>query len=162
MRGVFLNWFQSYLTQRSQFISTNKINSGILANNHAVPQGPALGPMLFLIYINDLLNNGVKHPDIHHSAYDAKLLYSSTSLKVIYKTVNYDLKNIVHWLRANKIYLNTNKTELAISQSKNIKHMNLRIKGLKIEIANQAKYLGLTQDEKLIFKKHIDSHKKNI
>ena len=38
--------------------------------------------------------------------------------------------------------------------------MNFKIKGLKIEIANQAKYLGLTQDEKLIFKKHIDSHKK--
>ena len=96
IKGVTLNWLRSYLTQRPQF----------LLNDYGVPQGSVLGPLLLLIYINDL-NNEVKDSYIHYFADDTNLLYSSNSLKLFTKTINYDLKNLAHWLKANKISLHT-------------------------------------------------------
>ena len=81
-----------------------------------------MGPLLFLIYINDL-NNAVQHSDIHHFADDTNILYASKSLKDINYKINHDLKNIVDWLRANKISLNSGKTELVLFRTKN-KHIN--------------------------------------
>ena len=76
-----------------------------------------LGSLLFLIYINDL-HNIVTYSDIHHFADDANLLYASKSIKDINRRVNFDLKNIIHWLRANKISLNADNTELILFRSK--------------------------------------------
>ena len=78
---------------------------------HRVPQGSVLGPLLFLIYINDL-NNAIKYCRVQHIADNTNLLISSTSPKQIQKYINLDLKNLCKWLRANKISLNTSKTEL--------------------------------------------------
>ena len=63
-----------------------------------------LGPLLFLIYMNDLYNV-VTYSDIHHFADDTNLLYAYKSIKDINGKVNFDLKNIIHWLRDNKISL---------------------------------------------------------
>ena len=109
----------------------------MLPIKNGVTQGSILGPLLFLIYINDL-HNVVQYSDIHHFANGTKLLYSSKSLKDINKKVNCQLKNIVHWLRANKISLNASKTDLILfgSKSKQItKHSNFRTSGQKIKIA---------------------------
>ena len=81
------------------------------SHDHGVPQGSVLGPLLFLIYINDI-HQVTKHAEIHHFTDDANLLYSSKSLKVNNQKINFELKNIAHWLRANKISLNTKKTEI--------------------------------------------------
>ena len=72
--------------------------------NIGVTQGSVLGPLLFLIYINDL-HNVVTCSDIHHFADDTNLLYATKSIKDINRKVNFDLKNIIHWLRASKISL---------------------------------------------------------
>ena len=101
------------------------------------------------IYINDL-HNVVQYSDIRHFADDTNLLYSSKSLKDI------------HWLRANKVSLNTSKTDLILFRSKRkqiTKYLNFRISGQKIKITCKTKYLGLLLDETLNFKSHIDSLK---
>ena len=78
---------------------------------------------------------------MHHFADDTNLLYNSKSLKDINKKVNFELKNIVHWLRANKISLNTSTTDLILFKSekktktKKPKHFNFRISEQKIKIA---------------------------
>ena len=72
-----------------------------------------LGLLLIPTYTNDLYNV-VQYSDINHFEDDTNLPYSSKSLKDINKKVNFELKNIVHWLRANKIYLNTSKTDLIL------------------------------------------------
>ena len=122
-----------------------------------MPQGSILGPLLFLIYINDL-SKAIIFSSVHHFADDINILYLSSSLKDINKKSNHDLSNLVPWLRANKILLNISKTEIVIfkSHSKQItKHRNFRLSGQKIIPTNHTKYLGITIDEHLTFKEYM-------
>ena len=133
----------------------------IMVYHKAWSQGSVLGPLLFLIYINDL-HQVTKHAEIHHFADDTNLLYSSKSLKDINQKINFELKNIVHWLRANKISLNTKKTEIVLFRAQKTeikKNMNFRISGQKIKIMKETKYLGMVMDEHLTFKNHMDTGK---
>ena len=98
IRGVAFDWFKSYLSDRTQ--------------------GSILRPLLFLIYINDL-SQSIKNSKIHHFADDTNLLYASSSLKNINKKTNFDLSNLVQWLRANKIVLNVNETDFSFSKKTN-------------------------------------------
>ena len=115
--GVSNDWFKSYLSNRSQYVSINGYDSGLAAINCGVPQGSVLGPLLFLLYINDL-NQAIKFCKVHHFADDTNLLCLGNSIKKLNKLVNTDLKRLVNWLNANKILLNVKKTELVIFKSK--------------------------------------------
>ena len=110
LKGTPHQPFKSYLTGRQQYTTINHQKSGLSNIKYGVQQGSVLGPLLFLLYINDL-NKAVVHSQVHHFADDTNFLYASHSLKNLNKTVNFDLSNLVQWLRANKISLNVNKTE---------------------------------------------------
>ena len=158
VRGIALKWFNSYLTNRSQFVSINDKLSIIRLMNCGVPQGSILGPLLFLVYINDL-HECIVHSTAYHFADDINLLLINNSLKKLNKHINHDLSNLVQWLRANKISLNTKKTELILSKSKktNIsKYLNFRIGGQRISPSKTIKYLGIKIDEHLSFLPHIN------
>ena len=98
----------------------NKKSLDILPVDYGVPQGSVIGLLLFLIYINDL-NGAVVFSKIHHFADGTNLLYTSNSLKDINRKVNYDLRQIIEWIRVHKILLNTGKTEVVLFRSKNKK-----------------------------------------
>ena len=72
IRGVLNGWFKSYLSNRSQYVSINGYDSGLAATNCGVPQGSVIGPLLYLLYINDL-NQAVKFCKVHHFADDTNL-----------------------------------------------------------------------------------------
>ena len=105
---------------RAQFAEISKKSSNVLPINYGVLQGSVFGPLLFLIYINDL-NGAGTHSKAHHFVDDRNMLYISNSVKDINRKVNYDLRHIVAWLRANKVLLNSGKTELILFRSKNKK-----------------------------------------
>ena len=109
IRGVCNDWFKSYLSDRKQFVSIDGHNSDLMTVDCGVPQGSVLGPLLFLIYINDL-HKAIQYCKVHHFADDTNLFHTSQSVKNLNKLVNRDMKHLNNWLSANKISLNVEKT----------------------------------------------------
>ena len=155
---------KQYFTPLTQYTTINNERSEIQTIKYGVSHGSILGPLLFLIYINDL-NQSIKNSKIHHFADDKNPLYASSSLKNINKKINFDLSNLVQWLRANKIALHVNKTDIVIFRSprKQItKKMNFCLSGQKIRQKTCTKYLGVLIDEQLLFEDHINFLKQKL
>ena len=110
IRGVANQWFASYLSNRHQKVLTNGEASQRLPITCGMPQGSILGPLLFLIYINDM-HMAVDFSTIHHFADDTNILYSCKSLKGLHKRANADLAYLHDWLCANRLSLNAGKSE---------------------------------------------------
>ena len=93
IRGVSNDWFKSYLSNCNQYVSINGYESGLAAINCGVHQGSVLGPLLLLLYINDL-NQAIKSCKVHPFADDTNLLSLSKSIKKLNKQVNADLSHL--------------------------------------------------------------------
>ena len=94
IRGISNCWFKSYLSNHKEFVSINGYDSGLAEINCGVPQGSVLGPLLFLLYINDL-NQAIKICKVHCFSNDTDLLCLGKSIKKLNKLVNFDLKKSV-------------------------------------------------------------------
>ena len=151
IRGIPNQWFKSYLSNRKQYVSINGYNSDTMNIKHGVPQGSVLGPLLFLIYINDLYKC-LAYSTAYHFADDTNLLVISKTQKQMQKHINIDLKLLHKWLIANKISLNCSKTELIIfpgtTNDINFEY-NIKINGHKLTPTNKLMYLGVIVDNKL-------------
>ena len=134
------------------------LESNLRNMDFGVPQGSVLGPLLFLVYINDV-HKAIKFCITRHFADDTNLLIYNNSLKQLQNDLNYDLKQLCNWLKANRISLNCSKTELIIFRHPNkLLNYDLKIKinGKKLEPSKQVKYLGVVLDPHLNWSYHID------
>ena len=101
IKGNANYWLRSFLTDRKQNTSVTEKDSNSQEITHGVPQGSVLGPLLFIIFINDL-NLSVTSSKAHHFADDTNVLLINKLLKKINSLINHDLALLVQWLRANK------------------------------------------------------------
>lgn len=155
IRGATLNWFKSYLGNRRQYVSIGESCSTDLPINVGVPQGSILGPLLFLIYINDLPNCSEKLTFVHF-ADDTTVFIRGDNLPNLFHAMNSELEIVDRWLCANKLSLNIEKTSHMIHSNKRklIHDVNIRIRNTNLQYVTQAKFLGLTIDDALKFKIH--------
>ena len=158
IRGIANQWFNSYLCKRRQYVNIQGSDSDISEVALGVPQGSVLGPLLFLIYINDL-HKAIKFSTPRLFADDTNLLLKNHSLKKLQKQINYDLRQLYNWLVANKISLNSDKTELIIfhNPKKKINYdLKIKLNGKKLTLSNYVKYLGILLDPHLNWGAHIN------
>ena len=114
IRGIINDWFSLYLLGRSQVTEIDSNLSTINKISCGVPQGSVLGPLLFLIYINDFHNSSEKL-SFYLFADDTNLLYADKNLKSLEKImVNNELVRVSDWLNANKLTLNAKKSNFVI------------------------------------------------
>ena len=132
----------------SNFFPSNGYNSDLMPVNCSVPQDSVLGPLLFLIYINDL-HKAIRYCKVHHFADDTNLFHTNKSVKNLNKLVNHDMKQLNNWLSANKISLNVEKTELVIFKSPRkvlSDEIKIKLTGKRLYPSNSVKYLGVRID----------------
>ncbi len=112
IRGITNTWFKSYLSDRVQFLNFNGTKSSNQPVNCGVPQGSILGPILFIIFINDL--HYASNLDLLSFADDTTVYASGYQINELIEFMNMELENIFHWFCANKLQLNTSKSRYII------------------------------------------------
>ena len=164
IRGSALQWLQSYLCDRQQFVEFEGASSDMKYLRCGVPQGSNLGPLLFLLYINDLAHVS---PNLFAILFadDSNFFCTGNDIDTLIDIVNHELKTIVSWLNSNKMSLNVDKTHFMIfkSQSKKVsREKNIIINGSQISEVTSTKFLGVMIDSHLTWKPHIDYISKKI
>ena len=165
VRGQAHLWFESYLTDRKQKVQIASVDSRLMKISCGVPQGSILGPLLFLLYINDL-RHATQKSLVHHSADDTSLIVSDRSLKNLRLTMNEERKSLYKWLCANQLSLNVVKTEFLLFRNNLSKNENfkftLRLNYKTLYESHHVKYLGTIIDTKLNWKSHINELTKTL
>ena len=111
--GTALEWFKSYLSNRKQYISTQEISESCLDIICGVPQGSILGPLLFLIHVNDLFKVSNRLMEVMF-ADDKNLFLSHKNIDTRFAIMNVELENISTWFKSNKLSLNVDKTKWSL------------------------------------------------
>ena len=162
IKGIYLNWFKSYLNNRKQFISYDKKETAMLNLMCGVPQGSILGPLLFLLYVNDIQHASTILEPIMF-ADDTNLFISHKNITTLFSTMNKELTKIQEWFNANKLSLNISKTKysffhpLAWSDRIPLTLPKLEINANTIKREYTMKFLGILLDENISWKAHIDT-----
>ena len=152
VRGVAINWFTSYLTDRTQYVCIGDSTSTPLPITCGVPQGSILGPLLFIIYINDIVNSS-KLATYVMFADDTNLFFKHKNLITLYELVNNELLLISEWSKLNKLSLNIKKTSYilfhGIGNKIDISGLHINIDSMIIEQVDKAKFVGVVTNSKI-------------
>ena len=154
IRGKALEWFRSYLQNRKQFVTVQNKDSSTHDINCGVPQGSLLGPLLFIIYINDFHKSSPRLSFLHF-ADDSSIFFSHRNPNYLVDTLNNEFKLASDWIKSNKLSLNLQKTNyMLFSNSLNNIPGDIMFDNTLINKESQIKFLGVILDDKLSWKSH--------
>ncbi len=157
IRGLANDLIKNYLINRSQFVELDGVSSDYLGINCGVPQGSILGPILFLLYVNDMYTCA-KLLKFFLFADDTTIVFSSSDINCLINTVNAELVHLTDWFALNKLSLNISKTNYMIFKNSNIESFknDLFLNGEVLTRVHTVKFLGVQIDDKLSWKNHTD------
>ena len=164
IRGSSLQWFESYLTGRLQYVSINNHSSSLGKVTCGVPQGSVLGPLLFLIYINDLPNVS-KLLSFFLFADDTNIYFETENITKLQCKINKELLKVKSWLEVNKLVLNIQKTNYVVFHSPRKKlpeHILIKFGKNSVTRSRYVKFLGVLMDQHLSWKFHISELTKKL
>ena len=170
IRGLTNDWFRSYLSDREHFVDITGVNSNRVPMTIGVPQGSILGPLLYLLYVNDI-NNSCDGA-ILSFADDTTLFTSHSDIGELYRNANHYIKGLYDWFCSNRLSLNPVKTKYIVLRPRHMKH---NLSEYSIQIGNtvlsrigndctekSTKFLGMHLDENLTWKLHINETNKKV
>ena len=161
VRGIAGDWFASCLSNRKQYCSLGDQKSSESFVTCGIPQGSCLGPLLFIIYLNDF-EDCLVHSKAGMYADDTHVTLTSDSLAELFESAREEMMNISEWMRINKLSINPQKTEYMIighprRTNKILSHEPLMLNGAEIKHVKETKSLGIIVDEGLNWN---EQHKK--
>jgi hypothetical protein len=153
-------WFRSYLCNREQVVSVNNSFSDSRPIRIGVPQGSILGPLLFLVYVNDF-QHCIKHCKVILYADDTLIYVSAKTANEVETFLNEDLQSVAEWLSSNLLTLNCEKSKLLLFGSKqrlkSFNSISIKVNNQAVGRVNSLKYLGVTFNEDLSWSDHIEN-----
>ena len=154
-RGIFLDFMMQFVQDRRYFVNANGQNSEVHNVNIGVPQGSTLGPLLFLIYVNDMKNSSSILKFIQF-ADDTTILFNCSKFDVLKSTLEAEGNKVVEWLVANKLLINLTKTQSMLFTFKRHKPLlSVKLNDIVINEQENVTFLGVVIDHKLNWKAHI-------
>jgi len=167
IRGIPLQLFRSYLSNRKQLIKLENVQSGLVNISNGVPQGSVLGPLLFIMYINDLPKSSAFYTVLY--ADDTYLCLFHKNFDNLQHMVNVELIKIDNWLRSNKLSLNYSKSTLMLTKSlKNNRNLSevcsfqIKINDSWFQRTTRANYLRVLIDSLLDWSSHVEYLKSKL
>ena len=164
IRGIAKNWLVNYLSNRKQFVVFKNAKSKHCKIDCGVPQGSILGPLLYLIYVNDIGNCTEEH--LLSFADDTTLILSSSDEISLFHKANLEMDNLYDWFCANRLSLNPQKTKYIIIKAPRAKcdltGLNISINGTPLSRVvkgckeRSTKFLGVYIDDTLSWKSHVE------
>ena len=156
IRGDTLHWLESYLRDRDFSVSVGSALSSGIVSNMGVPQGSVLGPILFILYINDMQNCSDVLRMINF-ADDTTVFSADKNINSLFFSINQQMSNLDRWIISNKLSLNFSKTKYIIFSHNAVpQNLDIFIRNEKLSRVSNTNFLGIHIDEKLTFKHHVN------
>ena len=156
IRGIPYQWFKSYLCNRQQYTVVNNVSSCFTSVPCGVPQGSTLGPLLFLLYVNDICRV-LPGENVKLFADDTNLFISGVNVNMLNQKCNYCIETLNQWFIANHLQMNIEKTNVMVFPKTKTNGIYVKLNEIDITKVQHCRYLGIIIDDALTWIHHIDA-----